>query len=180
MKKMLLIMMLILMVGVNGALADSLTINSITPGIGYTGQVNATVNDDGNIYDTYGYCLEQKTHSYLGTAYPGEIRELTDGQLWQAQLFYDAYHNSDGSSRTPTDTQAEALQLAIWGPSPGPISVDAVLLRSLYDWADIPDVAGWGQDFILAKTNSVPEPSTLLMLGFGLIGASFATRKFKK
>ena len=61
-------------------LADSFTINNInpvSPGNSYVGQINFTVNDDNNVSNTWGYCIEQHVNSYIGRSVPqAQIRAL--------------------------------------------------------------------------------------------------------
>ena len=47
----------------------------------------------------------------------------------------------------------------------------------MFKWAYIPNVNCSGQDFIIAKASPVPEPTTLLLLGLGLIGMGVAARR---
>jgi hypothetical protein len=159
------------------ALADSFTIDSVGPGnwtgIGFVGQVNLTVNDD---FKTYGYCIEQHVNSSIGRPYTGQIREIDSSQLWQALLIYDVYNNG----HVPSNNDAYELQRALWDTSSHSFTGDdnlASLLRSMFKWAYIPNVNCSGQDFIIAKASPVPEPTTLLLLGIGLIGMGVAARR---
>jgi hypothetical protein len=174
MLKKILVLLAVVFLMAGPVLADSFTINNsnpVYPGIGYVGQINFTVNDDNNVFNTWGYCIEQHVNSYIGVTYAGTIRELTEGQLWQAQLIYNEYKDGSVSNQAAFD-----LQKALWGTDTYK-GDDANLLRSMYKWADVPNVNCFGQDFIIAYASPVPEPATLLLLGLGLIGMGVAARR---
>lgn len=178
MKKMLVMLVMLVMMWNGLALADTITINSVSPGIGYVGQINFTITEtDGSTWDTWGYCIEHGVNSFIGAPYETDLRNLENTQLWQARLIFTAY---DGT--TPDNTQANNLQWALWGtPIDGYFSdAEIALYNSMFKWAYVnnADYCGMGQDFIIA-TNSVAEPTTILLLGFGFFSIGII-KKLKK
>ncbi len=169
-KKLLLVFILVLFSAVT-SIASTFTILNVSPGEGLVGQINFKID---NFY-TWGYCIEEEANSYIGVPYTGTLQELTDGQIWQAYLIYNAYKGDVVSG-----AEANKLQEDLWGTIPTNFNLDPGLvsmLKNMFLWADIPNVNGWGQHFIVAAP--VPEPASMILFGTGLFVFGFVGRKLK-
>jgi PEP-CTERM motif len=157
----------------SSALAETFTINSmlVWSGInsyGVVGHLDLTVNGE----ETWGYAIEPGPTIWVST---GELQRLLDSQMWQAQLIYEVEEQP-----LPFD-EWKPLAIVLQDRLFGVMDLDAQAagaihseeLRSMYLWANIP----YGQDLIVAYTNHIPEPATMILLGTGLISLTIFERK---
>jgi hypothetical protein len=113
------------------------------------------------------YKILQTTQSLGGTTTETRFDDVAAGVLWTAVFSADGYSVDFFSPSTAANlTSGDAFWVNIaFAPPP---SVTGLSEDDLYFTAHFTGVAG------------VPEPATLLLLGFGLFGLGAAGRKIKK
>ena len=165
----------------------------------YAGRFELTLNDDSgaSLYTTYGFCVDLSTGYGSDTYSVADLNSINNGD--QIAWLFDNFGQSG-----KTLVEYAALQLAIWDTlydeavvynadhwtKEGFMAPD-VSYETLYDLYELyiyelsqtPDYTTTGtyqilqiegkQDMIV---HVVPAPSTILLLGFGLLSLSFAGR----
>jgi hypothetical protein len=203
MKKILLVLMLAgCLVGLSQAnvLADSITVNQVLydpAGQPYTGTVGGeTVNTLAvalnvvtNIGGLDGFCIDSQGFGGLPAVYDKSAVDNNNEYktAYIAEKYFGGGFNALGSAK---DVEA-AAQYAIWQLIPGNSTFAASwtsLSQGMIDEAAIAVGAGYkGTDwFILTNEINqdvivrIPEPTTILLIGIGMVGlAGFARKRFK-
>lgn len=101
--------------------------------------------------------------------------------IWEIIFDYGTLDLTSGSFRSSNSYNAGAAVILATIPGPGSIPTSS----SNWALAVNPTISGEGQVTVSGYQNylvqySVPEPWTLLLLGFGLVGLAGIRRKFKK